>query len=59
MAKMGSLLREVEGVLLVQKNIIETPIVKHPTATQGLNRSPDSRNILVSPTTYNALQMKG
>lgn len=24
----------------IQKKIIDTPIVKHPTATQGLNLSP-------------------
>lgn len=28
--------------MTAQKNIIETPIVKHPTATQGLKRSPVS-----------------
>uniref|UniRef100_A0A2C9UMS1 Uncharacterized protein n=1 Tax=Manihot esculenta TaxID=3983 RepID=A0A2C9UMS1_MANES len=26
--------------IIACKNIIDTPIVKHPTATQGLNRSP-------------------
>ncbi|EEF47495.1 conserved hypothetical protein [Ricinus communis] len=30
------------GSFHCQKNIIDTPIVKHPTATQGLKRSPIS-----------------
>lgn len=29
---------------VTQKNMMETPIVKHPTATHGLNRSPVPNN---------------
>jgi hypothetical protein len=31
-----------DNKFLSQKKIIDTPIVKHPTATQGLKRSPIS-----------------
>lgn len=37
---------------IAQKNIIDTPIVKHPTATQGLKRSPVSSITLVSTTCH-------
>lgn len=39
--KMGLLPHVQERSLIpIQKNMIETPIVKHPAATQGLKRSP-------------------
>lgn len=37
---------------IAQKNIIDTPIVKHPTATQGLKRSPVSSITLVVTTCH-------
>lgn len=36
----GAYFKYTYKIFLPQKNIIDTPIVKHPTATQGLNRSP-------------------
>lgn len=38
------MLNKSEGNIgIAQKKIIETPIEKHPTATQGLKRSPESQ----------------
>ena len=49
---------EYTNMFFAQKKITDTPIVKHPTATQGLNRSPVPATTIrsISLTNYNTFQ---